>query len=111
MRKKWATLGYQILRISHFLRVIAWRGLIRGHPRVSFPASTAPQAIDHRRGSKPLRFDPRRRGFPRWGRGAGTGSSQGLGYSVRPRLLCSGDWGDAVALGPRSSTTKWWLVS
>ena len=45
MRRKWTTIGYRILRVSHFLRVIAQERRIRNRPRISFPVSAVPLAI------------------------------------------------------------------
>jgi hypothetical protein len=44
MRRKWATLGYQILRISHFLRAISRRGASADAQALTFPAGNTQEA-------------------------------------------------------------------
>jgi hypothetical protein len=44
MRRKRATLGYRILRVSHFLRAIARRGASADVPALTLPAGNTPEA-------------------------------------------------------------------
>ena len=53
MWRKWAPLGYRILRISHILRAISRRGASAGARLSRFPLVTPEAAIRQRGGSQP----------------------------------------------------------